>query len=167
MFVEEKDPIKKISHKDIADFFLALANETGDPVTNLKLQKLVYYAQAWHLANFDEPLFDDVEFQAWVHGPVIPELYEQYKEFGSETIRSDVTLSDVANELDAGTLEFLNEVATVYMPRGAYELELMTHREDPWVKARGTLALDERSDSIISREEMKSFYGEKIKDQGD
>ena len=48
---------------------------------NLKLQKLVYYAQAWHLALRDVPLFEE-DFEAWVHGPVIPALYQEYKKFG-------------------------------------------------------------------------------------
>ena len=69
---------RQITHRDVAEYFLALANETGGTITNLKLQKLVYYAQAWHLANFDKPLFD-AKFEAWVHGPVIPGLYEEYR----------------------------------------------------------------------------------------
>ena len=66
---------------DIADYFVRLANETGDYISNLKLQKLVYYAQAWYLAISDEALFEE-DFEAWVHGPVIPELYQEYKSFG-------------------------------------------------------------------------------------
>lgn len=164
--METKDFVKerRVSHKDIANFFLALGNETGDPITNLKLQKLVYYAQAWHLANFENSLFEDAEFQAWVHGPVIPELYNQYKEFGSEPIQTDVKLSDVSKSFTEETFNFLNEVATIYMPKGAYELEMMTHKEDPWTKARGELGSDERSDNVITREEMRIFYAEKIKD---
>ncbi|MBW4622042.1 MAG: DUF4065 domain-containing protein [Cyanosarcina radialis HA8281-LM2] len=58
---------------DVASYFIDLANKTGNTVNNLKLQKLVYYSQAWHLAIHGTPLFEE-DFQAWIHGPVIPEL---------------------------------------------------------------------------------------------
>ena len=65
---------------DVANFFINLANETGSYISNLKLQKLVYYAQAWYLALYNDSLFPE-DFQAWIHGPVIPVLYAKYKVF--------------------------------------------------------------------------------------
>src|SRR5260221_3271487 len=90
-----------ISCFDVADYFIRLANETGSFISNLKLQKLVYYAQAWHLGIKGAPLFQE-DFQAWVHGPVIPELYQKYKSFAWQPIVTDVTASlptDVATFL--------------------------------------------------------------------
>lgn len=153
---------KMPTYEDIAKFFLAFGNETGEPVTNLKLQKLVYYAQAWYLANYGKPLFD-ADFQAWVHGPVIPDLYQTYKSFGFAPILSDIKLDDV--KLDAELKEFLNEVAQVYMPYGGYQLEMMTHKEDPWVEARAGCEPDQRCENVISKDAMKKFYGEKAKDK--
>ena len=63
----------------VADYIIRSAHESGELITNLKLQKLVYYAQAWHLALFDEPLFDD-PIEAWVHGPVVSSLYSKFPE---------------------------------------------------------------------------------------
>lgn len=144
--------------QDVAEYFIALAKHSGDTsVTNLKIQKLVYYAQAWYLANFDKPLFEE-DFQAWVHGPVIPELYQQYKEFSYKPIDINVTLDQVEPRFKPEELEFLKEVAKVYMPSGGYELELMTHNEDPWKIARGSLAPEEHSDKVISKDSMFSYY---------
>ena len=60
--------------KAVADAFLHISTENRSGITNLKLQKLIYYAQAWFLALHDEALFDD-PIEAWVHGPVVPEVF--------------------------------------------------------------------------------------------
>lgn len=146
-----------ISYNDVANFFLSLGNETGEVITNLKLQKLVYYAQAWFLANFKKPLFQD-DFEAWVHGPVLPALYHSYKKFGY----SPILVEAKAENIDELTMSFLNEVAKIYMSRGAFELEAMTHRENPWLDARDGCDPDENCSNIISKESMLEFYGSKI-----
>lgn len=150
----------------VADFFLAFANESGDRITNLKLQKLVYYAQAWYLANYKKPLIKE-DFEAWVHGPVNPDLYHIFKERGYLPIEKDIKMNDVEKVFDKETLKFLNEVASVYMPFGAYHLEIMTHREDPWINARAGVAADEKCNNVISLESMEKFYGEKVSHQAD
>lgn len=149
------------NYSEIADFFLALANETGEIITNLKLQKLVYYAQAWHLANFKKPLFE-ADFEAWVHGPVIPKLYQQYKERGSQPILTTKKLEDLKACFDVKTLNFLRMVADAYISEGGYNLELMTHKEDPWITARRGFEPDEKCQVVISKNSMKEFYGQRI-----
>jgi uncharacterized phage-associated protein len=59
--------------QEVANYFIRRAHDSGEFISNLKLQKLLYYSQAWHLAIFDRRLFPE-RFQAWVHGPVIPTL---------------------------------------------------------------------------------------------
>lgn len=144
---------------DVANYFMKLANETGSFVSNLKLQKLVYYAQAWHLALKGDPLFQE-DFQAWVHGPVIPSLYQKYKAFGWQPIVEDVT-----PKIPEETSLFLDEVAKEYFARDAYELEQMTHIEAPWNRARGYIASDESSVAIILKEWMKEYYSARAKEQ--
>ena len=136
----------------IADYFIALAQETGSFVSNLKLQKLVYYAQAWHLALHKEPLFPE-DFQAWVHGPVIPELYQKYKPFGWQPIEQEVNV-----QLPIVVLDFLAEVAQEYFGCDAYKLEQMTHSEIPWQRARGNLPPDAVSTAMIKKQWMKEYY---------
>lgn len=144
---------------DIADYFVWLAHETGSLISNLKLQKLVYYAQAWHLALYNTPLFDQ-DFEAWVHGPVIPELYQKYRNFGWQPI-----LEDVNPKLPEKVVEFLSEVAEEYFACDAYELERMSHAEDPWCLARGDLPPDAVSHAVINKEWMKEYYGARVQEE--
>lgn len=137
---------------DIAEYYIRLANETGSFISNLKLQKLVYYAQAWHLALYNAPLFEE-EFEAWIHGPVIPKLYQKYCKFGWRPIEEDVTPN-----LPDDVIDFLQEVADEYFSCDAYELEQMTHVEEPWLKARGGLPPDARSNEVIKKEWMIEYY---------
>lgn len=141
------------NYSDVAKFFIHLANATGSYISNLKLQKLVYYAQAWHLALCDAPLFEE-DFQAWVHGPVIPALYQEYKKFGWRPILEEVKEPEFPEDFNC----FLNEVAQVYFACDAYELERMTHQENPWLKARGRLPIDAPCNEIISKESMREYY---------
>ncbi|NJN22715.1 MAG: SocA family protein [Leptolyngbya sp. RL_3_1] len=143
---------------DIADYFVCLANETGSFVSNLKLQKLVYYAQAWHLALYQQPLFPE-DFQAWVHGPVIPSLYQKYKSFGWQPI-----IEDAIAQLPEEVVQFLDEVAQEYFACDAYELEYMTHMEDPWILARGDLLSDAPSSTIIDKDWIQEYYGARVQE---
>jgi uncharacterized phage-associated protein len=140
----------------IVDYFIYVANDTGSFISNLKLQKLVYYAQAWYLGIYDTPLFDD-DFEAWVHGPVIPALFYKYKEFGWAPILKEVQKPQFAQELE----EFLEDITEVYFIREGLELEMMTTREDPWINARKGLARDEPSHAIITKDSMRNYYKER------
>lgn len=141
---------------EIADYFIYVANDTGSFISNLKLQKLVYYAQAWHLALYGTPLFDE-DFEAWVHGPVIPALFDQYKEFGWKPILKEVKKPDFPPELE----KFLEEITEEYFICEGLELEMMTTREAPWIQVRKGLRRDEPSHAIISKESMRDYYKER------
>lgn len=149
---------KKTDCFQVANYFIWLANETGSFISNLKLQKLVYYAQAWHLALYDTPLFEE-DFEAWIHGPVIPQLYQKYKKFGWHPIDEEVTLN-----LSPNIITFLEEVAQEYFACDAYELEQMTHIEAPWNQARVNLSPDDPSNQIIGKEWLKEYYGAKAQE---
>jgi uncharacterized phage-associated protein len=149
---------KVVSCFEVADYFIWLAKDTGSFVSNLKLQKLVYYAQAWHLAIHDAPLFAE-DFQAWVHGPVIPELYQKYKVFRWQPITVDIT-----PQLPHALIEFLEGVSDEYFSCDGYELERMTHAEDPWILARGGIAADVASTNPIEKTWMKEYYGARVEE---
>jgi len=114
---------------DIAKYFVsAVDEEAGDSISNLKLQKLLYYAQGAHLALYDEALFPE-RIYAWTHGPVVPEVYRKYKQHGSQPIpveKIDLTA------YDARTREVLDEVNEVFGQFSALKLRSMTHNEPPW-----------------------------------
>ena|SRR5438874_12846315 len=136
----------------VADYIVSFLSEHGDPVTNLKLQKLLYYGQAWHLALHDTPLFDE-RIEAWTHGPVVPPVYGDFKEWAWNPIppQNEQHLPERAEAL-------VKEVLDVYGSFGAYQLERLTHEEDPWKNARRGLAPDEPSNNIISQDDMKAYY---------
>ncbi len=116
---------------DIAKWFVAWADDEEADLSNLKLQKLLYYAQGWHLGLRSRPLFSD-EIQAWSHGPVVPSVYHQFKDCGS----SDIRLVNVGHfswdEVDSETAQFLVTVWNTYGEYGAWRLRNMTHAEPPW-----------------------------------
>ena len=114
----------------VAQYFLSQVDENaGDAITNLKLQKLLYYAQGFHLAVFGEPLFDK-PIEAWVHGPVVDSVYQEFKQHGNGPIPCD-------DDLDWSTFprdsqELLDDVYCVYGQFSAWKLRDMTHDEPPW-----------------------------------
>ena len=144
----------KLTADTVADFFIRFSHVHGDYITNLKLQKLVYYAQAWHLALHNEPLIDN-DFQAWIHGPVCPSLYGRFKKYRWNPITEQPEdISSISKKTEA----FLIEIYEVYGQYTGYQLEQMTHSEDPWINARRGIQIDEASSEIISQESMLNFY---------
>ena len=139
--------------RTVADYLIWFSREHGDPISNLKLQKLLYYAQAWFLALYDVPLFDDA-IEAWVHGPAVPRVYGAFKHCTWQPIGIDVQKP----ELSAKVIAHLNEIMDVYGELTAFHLERLTHSEPPWQKARGGLAPDAMSRNVISTEDMKQYY---------
>ena len=145
----------------IADYFIWLHHEFGDVITNLRLQKLVYYAQAWYLALNNEKLFDE-DFEAWIHGPVNPSLYDRFKKYKWNPISEEISKP----ELDPEVEKHLKEIMEVYSGFSSYELETISHKEEPWVNARGDLPFDAPSSNIISQDDMKSYYKNFSKSDG-
>jgi uncharacterized phage-associated protein len=146
----EREVELMLSSHDVARYFLSLIDEdSGDLISNLKLQKLVYYAQGFHLALFDTPLFPEA-IEAWTHGPVVPELYYAYKEYGSNAIPCPVDMD--FRIYDEQTRELLDEVYQVYGQFSAWKLRNMTHDEPPWRTVRAS------GEDIIPTHLMQSFF---------
>jgi uncharacterized phage-associated protein len=134
---------------DVAAFIL---REKG-PLSAMKLQKLVYYSQAWHLVWEERPLFPEA-VQAWANGPVVKALYDEHR--GRFTITSWPPGNPDA--LDAGEAESVRAVLGYYGDRPAHELSELTHREAPWKNARKGLSAGQRGDRVITHAEMAEFY---------
>jgi uncharacterized phage-associated protein len=150
-----------INAADIAEYFVYLSLKgVGRGISNKKLQKLVYYAQAWSVTLTDKPLFAE-KIEAWIHGPAIPSLYRKFKKFGFKPVESQNSNFD---PLIFPNPEILNEVWRVYGKYDANYLEILTHQEDPWINARDALESGEFSSSEITTESMKEFYSQKLKD---
>lgn len=139
----------------VANYFLYKDNleDESAGISNLKLQKLVYYAQGFHLAVFDKPLFKE-RVSAWAHGPVVPDLYHEYKEYGSNPIPFDEDF-DPTDYFDDGQLELLEEVFNVFGQFTAWKLRDMTHEEKPWLA-------HEETGTRIPRKELKAYFKTRI-----
>jgi uncharacterized phage-associated protein len=149
----------------IADYFIGLSNETQTPITNLKLQKLVYYAQSWYLAINKTELINE-DFQAWIHGPVLPQLYNDYRMWGwKPIIREDLNeekFNSVKANLSPEVKTLLADVEYEYFGLTAYELEKLTHNEDPWLITRDGLPDDVPSEKVISKTLIRDYYSKFI-----
>ena len=148
-----------LSANVVADYFIRFSHEHGDYITNLKLQKLVYYAQAWYLALHKKPLYQE-PIEAWIHGPVIPGLYQRFKDFRYEPITTHPT----SPKLPDSICNHLDEIMNVYGGYAAFELEHLTHQADPWKNARHGLPIDAPSNEIITHEDMRIYYTKMAKE---
>lgn len=139
---------------EVAKWFLAAVDrDAGDAITPLKLQKLIYYAQAWFLALEGRPLFRD-RIEAWAHGPVCRTVYERYRDYGWGSIPAPEDDIDLKQD----EIEHLEMIMDAYGDMSAKKLEHLTHNEDPWIEARGDLSPEERCNTAISHESMREFY---------
>lgn len=143
---------------DVAHYFLSRVElDSGSIITHLKLQKLCYYAQAWHLVFDDHPMFNE-KFQAWAHGPACPELWDKYKEFKWMPLAPPEEGEFDGKAFSQSDVETLEAVWETY---GCYDgkyLEDLTHQEDPWIIARGNCPPGEYCTNIITWESMKEYY---------
>ncbi len=139
--------------QEVARYIVRFFQEAGDPVTNLKLQKLLYYVQGWHLALRGRPAFED-RLEAWIHGPVQPGVYGVYKGYRWNPI----TEEPPATNISAESIDVINSVIESYGGDGGYQLELRTHLEPPWLEARGDLPPDRDSNAVISTATMAKFF---------
>lgn len=137
--------------KDIAKKIIAKTDtEHGDTISNLKLQKMLYYMQGFHLAFFGTPLFEE-EIKAWQYGPVVPSVYEEYKRYESKAI--DLPEGPVI-ELTEDEEAVFDNVYDEYNQFSAVALMKMTHEESPW---RST-----EISQVIDKEKIKQFFNTQI-----
>lgn len=122
-------------------------------MTAMKMQKLVYYAQAWTLAREGKPLFDE-PIEAWVNGPVVRDLYDVHR--GQFSLSSWPTGD--ATAMSGTQRAIVDEVLNTYGERTATWLSQLTHSEDPWRNARRGVPDNVRSAAIIDPDEMRSYY---------
>ena len=135
---------------DVAKWFLS-----KESMTPKKLQKLCYYYKAWALALYDDDFLPEAEFQAWVHGPVCPELYQEYKDYGWNDIPMCEDNSGVFNSKE---LDVLESVWLTYGGMTANALEAQTHSQEPWRVARIGFDEFENCEVVIQNDVMKRYY---------
>ena len=139
----------KASAHDVAAAILKILG----PMTAMKLEKLVYYCQAWSLVWDEEPMFQE-RIEAWAGGPVVPALY--YRHRGQFQIDKWEGNSDI---LTPKQRETIDGVLNYYGNKPSQWLSDLTHKEEPWLRARAGLAPLERGNREITLASMAEYYG--------
>lgn len=136
---------------DVAEFFVQLANESeDDQMTNLKLNKLLYYAQGAYLARTGRPLFH-AQIEAWRYGPVIPEIYQKYRVCGKNPISSSEVFDREYFQEDE--LEVLLDVMREFGQYTGSKLVTLTHMPDtPWSEAVN------QNQKVLEIEKLKNYF---------
>jgi uncharacterized phage-associated protein len=139
---------------DIANKIIKIASghDAGELVSNMKLQKLLYYQQGFHLAYFEKPLFEE-SIEAWMYGPVVPSIYEKYKAEGSNGLSYDGDVIALSSKEEA----LFSEVMRVYGEFSAIGLMNLTHSENPWKETSIGVGNE------ISKDKMMNFFKKKLK----
>ncbi|OLF37597.1 MULTISPECIES: Panacea domain-containing protein [unclassified Psychrobacter] len=135
----------KYSAIAIANAFIEQANNgKTNNLTPMKLQKLMFFTQSWYLKSSNIPLFDG-NFERWQYGPVLPEIYHEFKKFGAKNINefgSDMwSERQKVNSSDHQVIDFLEKIIDIYGNYSGTELSWMTHQpETAWSRGKvGTL----------------------------
>lgn len=142
------------SANDVAQYFIYLASKANkegevEGVTNLKLQKILYFAQAYYLAKLDRELFEE-DIQAWQFGPVIPSVYSRYKQHGNRAI---IELSD-GSKIPEKDKEILEGIWDTFGRYTASRLVDIVHAHSPWKEAY----VPGKKNSVITKQTLKDYY---------
>lgn len=135
---------------DVASYILKKAG----PMTAMKLQKLVYYSQAWALVWDERPLFK-ARIEAWANGPVAPELYRLHR----GKFKLSTWPRGSADKIVGEEKETIDAVLDYYGDRSSFWLSQLTHREQPWRDARVNFQPGERGNQMIAHAAMAEYYG--------
>ena len=138
-------PVLSIANKIL--HYGASPQNDEELISNLKLQKLLYYVQGFHLAVFNEPLFDE-EIEAWMYGPVVPTVYEYFQNNGNKGIEPTGEILILPDEVE----QLFDEVMHVFGQYSAIGLMNLTHNEMPWKNT------PEGKGHIISKDKMKQYF---------
>lgn len=134
----------------IANKLLACATDYdgGELMSNMKLQKMLYYQQGYHLAAFGTPLFDE-DIEAWMYGPVVPSVYDHFKGFGAGGIAPE---TDQPISLTEEEESLFHDVFNAYINFSAIGLMEKTHGESPWLTTPPGIG------HVIEKDKLRLFF---------
>ncbi len=152
---------------DIVKYVLFKCAFYGDVITNLKMQKILYFIYVWCLAKTGKRCFAE-KFQAWPNGPVLPSVYYKLKKFGASPIdfnfselKNNEDLTELKKTLGKNFVAFIDSVYETYGSKSAFELVTLTHSDRAWLNARKGLRITKQTSNEIDDEDIISFYGKK------
>lgn len=144
--------VKEASVLDVARYVIKRVH----PVTTMKLQKLVYYCQAWSLAWDEVPLFPE-DFEAWANGPVCPELFHKHK--GRFRLDNNFLADRPDYPFTDEEKDTMDRVIEHYKDKSPEWLSALTHTQQPWKMARGNTPIGDPCNTVITKESMMIYYG--------
>ena len=140
------------SISSIAKKILSLGEKEKVRITHLKLQKLFYFAQGWHLACIKKSLFDE-DLQAWDHGPVVFPLYKKCRGAGPYNVIKQDLFPKKTEKITGESLELLKAVFKQYKQYSGTALEFISHQHKPW-----QIAYSKGRNSLIEKEDIRLFF---------
>lgn len=156
----------QISIIELSEFIVKKLNSHGEPISNKKLNKLLYYMQGWHYAYFGYNIYKNNQLpKAWVHGPVYTDVYHNFKAHGYGNIDlldlskgDDFVVVDDNLPISTEQKELLSQVLKVYGSKSSFELEQKTHHESPWIETRKGLQPHESSTKNITASLITEYF---------
>lgn len=135
---------------DIAEYIIYYCDKHGYAISNLKLQKLLYFVQAKFLVDANKPCFSDV-IEAWDYGPVVPDVYRKYRIYGSSNIPCVYDYNHF-DYLDRNDMEIMDEILADVSKYSASQLVNITHHQSPWIEGR------KKFSKRITKESIEEFF---------
>lgn len=136
---------------DVAKYIINKSIEVERPISNLKLQKILYFIQGKFLAKLGKPAFSE-NIEAWRHGPVIPDIYYKFNKYMASNICDKFNDISEKNFYDSD-VKLIDEVIEEFKDKNAWELVNITHKQAPWKDC-----FVEGKNNIICKEDIKSFF---------
>lgn len=133
---------------EVAEYIIERYHQRHKPISNLKLQKILYFVQAQYIVKFGTPCFENI-MQAWDHGPVVPDVYHEYRGYGNTNIPSFGGKRFYFEQDEQQTLDATIDHASEY---AASQLVEIARNQSPWMDAY------ERADKMITPESIKKFF---------
>lgn len=156
-------PLKTIDSIALSNYIL----KHYGPMSHLKLQKLLFYCDAYHLAYFDTQLIED-EFEAWVHGPVSRKVFKSladksilYSDLEYSPIQ-DMDEDEIFESLNSSQKELIKSVLQLLHTWTGFQLEKATHHETPWTEARDGYGEADKCCVHINKETTRVFYKKEL-----
>ncbi len=159
--------IKTVDSMLLSEYIL----QRGGAMSHLKLQKLLFYVQALHLAYFEQPIITD-DFEAWLHGPVSRTVFNQVKDLSvlhneimfdtnewQKGYTPDIIIEGMVTE---DQKELIDEVIDKYSTLTSSQLENLTHSEQPWIDARKGYGIADKCNVVIPKDEIMKFYKKEL-----
>ena len=136
---------------DVARYIIWYCKKKGYSISNLKLQKILYFVQAEFLVSVGSPCFAE-EIEAWDFGPVVPEVYHEFKIFGSADIPKFVCLNEAA-AISNKDKTMINDMVDQCGAYSASTLVEITHNQDPWLHA-----YERHCNNVIEKKAIKQYF---------